>query len=138
MIGYTGGVFDLFHYGHLRFLQRASNLCDSLIVGVTTDAAATKYKREPIIPEDQRMTIVEGIEGVDYVVKQPTRDKIKMWEELRFDVLFIGSNWANTDEFKKYIKVLWEEQGVETIILPYTEDISTSIIIDKIWKSKTT
>ncbi|HIC83615.1 MAG TPA: glycerol-3-phosphate cytidylyltransferase, partial [Candidatus Marinimicrobia bacterium] len=88
-IGYTTGVFDLFHIGHLNILKRAKLECDYLIVGITTDELAMSVKGEkPFIPFEERMEIVEAIKFVDEVVPQVNYDKIEAWNNLKFDMMF--------------------------------------------------
>ena len=68
-VGYTTGVFDLFHIGHLRLLQRAKSRCDRLIVGVSTDELVQSYKnKKPVIPFEERSEIVAALKCVDVVV----------------------------------------------------------------------
>ena len=81
-IGYTTGVFDMFHVGHLNLIKRAKLECDYLIVGVSTDELVWKKKKEPIIPFVERLAIVEHIEFVDEVV-QSNMNKLEAWENFR-------------------------------------------------------
>lgn len=131
-IGYTTGVFDLFHIGHLNILKRAKEQCEYLIVGVSTDECTEDYKhKKPIIPFDQRIEIVKAIKYVDEVVPQTSMDKIKAWETLKFDALFHGSDWQNSDMYNKIINDL-ANLGVDVIFLPHTEGISSTDISKKI------
>lgn len=131
-IGYTTGVFDLFHIGHLNILKRAKEQCEYLIVGVSTDECTEDYKhKKPIIPFDQRIEIVKAIKYVDEVVPQTSMDKIKAWETLKFDALFHGSDWQNSDMYNKIINDL-AKLGVDVIFLPHTEGISSTDISKKI------
>lgn len=131
IIGYIGGTFDLFHAGHAAILKRAKSMCDRLVVGVTTDKAAEGYKRKPVCSWDERVAVVSSIKGVDAVIPQHTRDKMKMWEALHYDVLFFGSDWAESTEFKEYTYLL-EMEGVKVVVLPYTEHISTTELLQRI------
>jgi glycerol-3-phosphate cytidylyltransferase len=77
IIGYTTGVFDLFHIGHLNILKAAKAQCDHLIVGVTTDELSLERKGKlPIIPFSERVSIVSSIKYVDEVVAQDSMDKM--------------------------------------------------------------
>lgn len=77
-IGYTTGVYDMFHIGHLNILKRAKEQCDYLIVGVTTDELCFKRKNKyPIICESDRMAIVAELRCVDQVVPQENMDKLE-------------------------------------------------------------
>ena len=123
IIGYTCGVFDLFHVGHLNILKRAKSMCDRLIVGVSTDKCAQYKGRKPVIPYKQRAEIVRAIKYVDEVIPQHDRDKYKAWQRLHYDKLFVGDDW----DFKEY-----EDKGIQVIYLPYTKGISTSKIKESI------
>lgn len=131
-IGYTSGVFDLFHIGHLNILKRAKEQCEYLIVGVSTDELAKKLKgRVPIIPYEQRIQIVENIKCVDKVIKENDVDKYKAWKALHYEVLFKGSDAAQKACYKEYERQL-KNEGVDVIYFPYTEGISSSEI-KKMW-----
>ncbi|MBR3608618.1 MAG: adenylyltransferase/cytidyltransferase family protein [Bacteroidales bacterium] len=132
VIGYTTGVFDMFHIGHLNILKRAKEQCDYLIVGVSTDELVQHDKNKtPIIPFNDRCKIVEAIKYVDKVVPQIDKNKFRAWEEYKFDKMFVGSDWQGTDAWKKY-----EEQftpvGVEIVYIPHTDGISSTILRAKL------
>ena len=101
-IGYTTGVYDLFHIGHLNLLKNAKSLCDKLIVGVTTDELVAYKNKKAVIPFNERMEIVSNIKYVDLVVPQESMDKMEMWEKLKFDVMFVGDDWYKSEKWKKY------------------------------------
>ena len=125
IVGYTSGVFDLFHVGHLRVLQRARSLCDRLIVGVTVDELVGYKNERVVVPFAQRLEIVSGLKAVDLAVPQDDLDKFVMWKKLKFDVMFIGDDWFGTERFKTYERKL-KAVGVNIVYLPYTTGISTS------------
>jgi glycerol-3-phosphate cytidylyltransferase len=125
IVGYTSGVFDLFHIGHLNILKRAKALCDRLIVGVTIDELVGYKNVEAVVPFEERLEIIKNIKCVDLAIPQDNLDKFVMWKKLKFDVMFIGDDWFETDRFKKYEKDL-ARVGVEIIYLPYTKGVSTS------------
>ena len=101
-IGYTTGVFDMFHIGHLNILKRAKEQCDYLIVGVSTDSLVKSYKHKtPVIPYEERVAIVEAIKYVDKVVPQKTMDKYSAWEELQYNVIFHGDDWRGSDMYNE-------------------------------------
>ena len=96
-IGYTTGVFDMFHIGHLNILKKAKEQCDYLIVGVSTDEIVLEYKHKvPIVPFKERIAIVSAIEYVNEVVPQTTMDKMVAWNKLHFNVIFHGDDWKNS------------------------------------------
>ncbi|MDP2914755.1 MAG: adenylyltransferase/cytidyltransferase family protein [Candidatus Aminicenantes bacterium] len=131
IVGYTSGVFDLFHVGHLRILQRAKALCDRLIVGVTVDDLVGYKNQNVVVPFDQRLEIVSGLKAVDLAIPQDDLDKFVMWKKLKFDVMFIGDDWFDTGRFKDYERKL-KSAGVKIVYLPYTTDISTSGLKSKL------
>lgn len=128
IIGYTTGVFDMFHIGHLNILRRAKEQCDYLIVGVSTDELVQKDKNKtPIIPFDNRCKIVEAIKYVDMVVPQYDKNKFSAWEKYRFHKMFVGSDWQGSNawiNFEEQFKPL----GVEIVYLSHTDGISSSIL----------
>ena len=130
--GYTTGVFDLFHIGHLNILKNAKALCDRLIVGVSSDELVFQYKsKRPVIPFEERLEIVRSLSCVDAVVRREIRDKYEEWKRLRFDVIFVGDDWYDSREWKE-----WEAKltmtDVHIVYLPYTPGRSTTEIIERI------
>lgn len=133
-IGYTTGVYDMFHIGHLNILQRAKEQCDYLVVGVTTDELCFKRKQKyPIINEKERMAIVSAIRYVDKVIPQTDMDKIRPVKELGADVVFVGSDWKGTDAWIQYEKQ-FAEIGCTVVYLNHTDGISSSLLREKISK----
>lgn len=127
-IGYTTGVFDLFHIGHLNVLRNAKEQCDYLIVGVSTDEVVESYKhKKPIIPFEERVAIVEAIKYVDKVVPQISMDKRKAWEQLHYNALFHGDDWKGSVLYDKYKKE-FEGTGVELVFLPHTDGTSSTTL----------
>ena len=134
IIGYTTGVYDLFHIVHLNMIKKSKEMCDFLIVGVHSDAVVESYKhRKTIINEDDRREIVGAIREVDKAVINCTRDKIELWKIYHFDVVFIGDDWKGTERWKLFEKQL-AEVGVAVEYIPYTKRISTTMIREKIDK----
>lgn len=132
VIGYTTGVFDMFHIGHLNILRRAKERCDYLIVGVSTDEVVESYKHHtPIIPFDQRAAIVEAIKYVDEVVPQTTMDKTEFLKQRHFDVMFHGDEWKGTDLYNKYEQE-FAKYGARIEYLSHTEGISSSMLREKV------
>lgn len=131
-IGYTTGVFDLFHIGHLNILKNAKEQCEYLIVGVSTDEVVEKYKHKiPVIPYEERKKIVEAIKYVDEVVPQTSIDKMEALEKLKFDVMFHGDDWKGSELYKK-IEQEFNKKGVEIVFLPHTSGISSTELVKKI------
>jgi cytidyltransferase-like protein len=131
--GYTVGTFDLFHIGHLRLLQAAKGLCDRLIVGVNTEKILGYKPRMPTIPFEERFEIIKGLRCVDTVVPVYYRDPVVDYFRLKYNRLFIGSDWYDTELWKDYEYRL-KDYDVNVVYLPYTENVSSTAIIDKIIK----
>jgi len=131
-IGYTTGVFDMFHVGHLNILREAKKRCEYLIVGVSTDEVVQQYKKKtPVISFADRMEIVRSIEYVDEVVGQYSMDKIEAWKQIKFDVMFHGDDWKNSPLYKEYEK-RFLEVNVEVVFIPYTKGVSSTQIYEEI------
>jgi glycerol-3-phosphate cytidylyltransferase len=136
IIGYTTGVFDMFHIGHLNILKRAKEQCDYLIVGVSTDKVVEEYKKKtPIIKFEERIAIVEAIKYVDEVVPQTTMDKMEAWKQLKFDVMFHGSDWKGSDMYNHIIEK-FNNVGVKVIFLPHTEGVSSTLLTEVLYDKK--
>ncbi len=126
-IGYTTGVFDLFHIGHLNLLKNAKGLCDHLIVGVTVDELVLYKGKNPVIPYDERMEIVRNISYVDAVIPQESMDKMEVWRKLKFDVMFVGDDWFESEKWSS-LDEKFAEKGVKIVYFPYTKGISSTKI----------
>lgn len=131
-VGYTTGVFDLFHVGHLNILKKAKERCNCLIVGVSTDELVMKYKnKQPVIPFRERIEIIQGIKYVDKVVPQVTRDKLAAWDALQFDVMFVGDDWKGDALFNE-VEKKFKKLGTDTVYFPYTNGVSSTLVREKI------
>ena len=100
IIGYTSGVFDLFHIGHLNLLKNAKALCDKLIVGVTTDELVAYKNKKAVIPFHERLEIVRHLDVVDAVIPQESMDKFELWKKLKYDIMFVGDDWYDTPKWQ--------------------------------------
>jgi len=125
IIGYTAGVYDMFHIGHLKLLKNAKAMCDRLVVGVTTDELVSYKGKQSIIPYEDRLEIVRSCRYVDAVVPQKDMDKLTMCKKLGATYLFVGDDWYGTDKWKKYEEEFAKE-GIKIIYFPYTEGISST------------
>lgn len=133
-IGYTTGVFDMFHIGHLNIIRRAKEQCDYLIVGVSTDELVRTYKNKtPIVCFEERKAIVEAIRYVDKVVPQTSMDKLAAWHELHYDALFHGTDWKNSAMYNKIIDDL-AKVGAEVVFIQHTEGVSSTLLSDVLHK----
>lgn len=126
-IGYTTGVFDLFHIGHLNMLKNAKGMCDRLIVGITTDELVSYKHKKAVIPFEERMEIVRNIRYVDAVVPQDSMDKFEMWKKLKFDIMFVGDDWYGTQKWQAYDEQ-FQEVGVKIVYFPYYKGTSSTLI----------
>lgn len=126
-IGYTAGVFDLFHIGHLNLLRNARALCDKLVVGVTSDELVAYKHKRAVIPFTERLELVRGCRFVDVVVPQETLDKFAAWEKLRFDLLFVGDDWYQNQGWTALEK-RFSGVGVKVVYFPYTKGTSSTLI----------
>lgn len=127
VIGYTSGVYDLFHIGHLNLIKNAKGLCDKLIVGVTSDELVAYKNKKAVIPHQERMEIVRNIQYVDAVVPQNDMDKFKMWQRLKFDVMFVGDDWFETEKWQD-LDDRFKAVGVKIVYFPYTKGTSSTLI----------
>lgn len=127
VIGYTTGVFDLFHVGHVNVLRNAKSLCDRLIVGVTVDQLVEYKNKKSVIPFDERIEIVRSCRYVDLAVPQESMDKLDAHNRYGFNVMFVGDDWYKTEKWKDFQCQLGE-RGVKIIYFPYTKTTSSTLI----------
>ena len=129
IIGYTAGVFDLFHIGHLTLLKNAKALCDKLIVGVTVDELVLYKGKHAMIPFSDRIEIIRNIKCVDAAVPQYDMDQLTMCKKLGASILFVGDDWYGTEKWKAYEKD-FAEAGIKIIYFPYTHGVSSTKITE--------
>ena len=127
-IGYTQGVYDLFHVGHLNLLNNAKAQCDFLLVGVNSDALVERYKHKtPLVKQDNRLFIVANIKAVDKSVIVDTLDKEEIYRKYKFDAVFIGDDWRGNERWQKTEKAL-ARFSVPVVYLPHTAKISSTLL----------
>ena len=125
-IGYTQGVYDMFHIGHLNILNNAKNYCDYLIVGVNSDELVAHYKHKvPVIHQEERRIIVENIKAVDACEVVDTLDKVDNYKRFHFDAIFIGDDWKGNPRWQKTEEDL-KPYGVDVVYLPHTEGVCST------------
>ena len=129
IIGYTTGVYDLFHIGHLNLLKNAKGMCDKLIVGVTVDELVLYKGKHAMIPYSDRAEIVRSIKYVDAVVPQYDMDKLTACKKLGASILFVGDDWYGTEKWQKYEEDFAKE-GIRIVYFPYTKGISSTKITE--------
>lgn len=133
-IGYTTGVYDMFHIGHLNVLKNAKEQCEHLIVGVSVDELVQCEKNKtPVILFEERIKIVEAIKYVDQVVPQYNKDKFSAWQAYKFNAMFVGSDWEGTPQWQEFEKQ-FAAVGVDIVYLPHTDGISSTILTQKLGK----
>lgn len=133
LIGYTSGVYDLFHIGHLNLLKNAKGLCDKLIVGVTVDKLVEYKNKKSVIPFEERIEIVRNIKWVDAAIPQEDLDKFEMWKKLKFDILFVGDDWYNSPRWQE-MEAKFQKVGVKIVYFPYTKGTSSTLINETLKK----
>ena len=133
VVGYTTGVFDLFHIGHLNLLRRAKERCEYLIVGVSSDELVAYKNKRAVIPFEERIQIVQSIRYVDQAVPQYNMNKMEAWEKYHFDVMFVGDDWKNTEKWNNYEKE-FNAIGVDIIYFPYTRNTSSTLLNETLLK----
>lgn len=124
-IGYTTGVYDLFHIGHVNLLRNAKAMCDKLIVGVTVDELVAYKGKSAIIPFEERIEIVRSCKYVDVAVPQYDMDKLSACKKLGASFLFVGDDWYGTDKWKEY-EADFAKEGIKIIYFPYTKGVSST------------
>lgn len=127
LIGYTTGVYDLFHIGHLNLLKNAKALCDKLIVGVTVDELVAYKGKKAMIPFEDRIEIIRSCKFVDAAVPQYDMDKLTACKKFKAEILFVGDDWYNTEKWNEYEKE-FSANGIKIIYFPYTAGISSTQI----------
>ncbi|SAK81575.1 adenylyltransferase/cytidyltransferase family protein [Caballeronia ptereochthonis] len=127
-IGYAPGAYDLFHIGHLNLLRQAKAHCDFLIAGVVADEVLIQSKGvKPVIPLAERLEIVSNVRYVDAASPAFTNDKVEIWKDLRFNVLFKGDDWQGTEKGNQ-LERNFARLGVEIVYFPYGKITSSSAL----------
>ncbi|WP_435235371.1 adenylyltransferase/cytidyltransferase family protein [Psychromonas sp. PT13] len=120
---FTSGSFDIFHQGHLNVIKKSKELCEYLIVGVSTDDVILKAKgRLPIIPFAERISILEANRYVDEVIPQVDKNKQKIVDQYNVDAISVGSDWKG-----KYPAVT-----CEMVYFDYTPNVSSTVLKQKL------
>ena len=127
IIGYTTGVYDLFHIGHLNLFKNAKGLCDKLIVGVTVDELVSYKGKQTMIPFEDRIEIVRSCKYVDAAVPQYDMDKLAACKKLGASILFVGDDWYGTEKWQEY-EQQFAVEGIKIVYFPYTQGTSSTQI----------
>ncbi len=139
-LGYTSGVFDLFHIGHLQLIKRAKAQCERLIVAVSTDELVMEYKhKKTVIPYHERIEIIRALRYVDEVVPQVNRNKLEAQARYGFDAMFVGDDWKGSALYNE-VEEAFHQIGVDVVYLPYTHGTSstplTQVLTEIVHKEK--
>lgn len=129
VIGYTTGVYDLFHIGHLNLFKNAKGMCDKLIVGVTVDELVLYKGKKAMIPFSDRIEIVRSCKYVDAAIPQYDMDKVSACKKIGANILFVGDDWYGTEKWEEYERQL-EQEGIRVVYFPYTKGISSTKIAE--------
>lgn len=127
VIGYTTGVFDLFHVGHVNILRNAKSMCDRLIVGVTVDELVAYKNKKSVIPFEERIEIVRACRYVDLAVPQISMDKLDALNRYKFNIMFVGDDWYQVEKWEE-LDLQFKKNGVNIIYFPYTKSTSSTLI----------
>lgn len=127
VIGYTAGVYDLFHIGHLNLLKNAKGMCDKLVVGVTVDELVSYKGKQSMIPFEDRIEIVRSCKYVDAAVPQYDMDKLTACKKLGASIMFVGDDWYASEKWREYEREFASE-GIRIVYFPYTKGISSTKI----------
>lgn len=127
ILGYTTGVFDLFHVGHVNLLRNAKSMCDKLVVGVTTDELVSYKNKKSVISFEERMEVVRSCRYVDAVIPQEDMDKFTQWQKIKFDVMFVGDDWFKSEKWQA-IDEQFKAEGVRVVYFPYSKGTSSTLI----------
>lgn len=127
VIGYTSGVFDLFHVGHVNILRNAKSMCDRLVVGVSVDELVSYKGKNSVISFYERIEVVRSCRYVDLAVPQESMDKIDAWKRYKFNIMFVGDDWYKTEKWSEF-ESEFASVGVKIIYFPYTNSTSSTLI----------
>ena len=125
VVVYTSGTFDMFHSNHLKMIEYARGLGDTLIVGVSTDELVCSYKRPPIIPFEERISILKALKYPDVVIPQHSLDHTELVKKLNIDVFVVGDDWTGKYDYLK-------DLGVTVFYFPYGAGVSSTKIKQEI------
>lgn len=133
---YTGGTFDVFHYGHMNFLKQCKLIADEVIVSLNTDDFIFSYKkRKPVLSYSEREASLLGCRYVDRVVENTggSDSKISIMN-VRPSVIAIGDDWASKDYYSQmsFTQDWLNENGIVLVYIPYTRGISSTELKNRV------
>jgi len=127
IIGYTSGVYDLFHIGHVNLLRNAKAMCDKLVVGVTIDELVSYKGKQPVIPYHERIEVVRACRYVDVAIPQNNMDKAIAAQKNNASYLFVGDDWYDTPKWKEH-EIELNKVGCKVVYFPYTKGTSSTLV----------
>lgn len=130
-IAFTNGCFDILHAGHVQYLREARKTGDLLILGLNSDTSvrAIKGEKRPLVPQGERAEVVASLTTVDYVTLFDEPTPLRLIEYLKPDRLVKGGDWQEDTVVGGDLVRSW---GGEVVIVPLTEGVSTTNIVEKI------
>lgn len=137
VVGYTTGVFDLFHIGHVNLLRNAKALCDKLVVGVTSDDLVAYKSKRSAIPYHERIEVVRACRYVDVAIPQEELDKVDSVRKIGAEYLFVGDDWYGDERWKE-MEARLDVLGVKVVYFPYTKGTSSTLINETLVDLRTT
>jgi rfaE bifunctional protein nucleotidyltransferase chain/domain len=133
-IVFTNGCFDIFHAGHIDYLEKAKKLGDVLVVGVNSDASVRRIKgdKRPIVDQKYRIRLLEGVQSIDYIMLFEEDTPLDLIKKVRPDILVKGADWKDKGVVgEDFVKTY----GGKVKLIDLLPGISTSIMIDNILRS---
>ena len=134
-MSYAIGVFDLFHIGHLNHLLQAKSFEKKLIVGVCSDELVCETKRQPIIPQNQRVELIKALKCVDSVFVYTNLNQIETLKELKVSTFCIGPEYNRNPHYEETMKFC-KEKDIKVQVIERTTGVSTTDIIRKCLQKK--
>lgn len=139
---YTGGTFDVFHYGHMSFLKNCKKLCDDIVVSLNTDEFVCRFKgQNPIMTFEERRDSIKLFDPTIRVVENIGGHDSKITINLvEPDIIAIGDDWRKKDYYEQmnFTQEWLDIHGILLVYLPYTKTMSTSEIKKRILDDKST
>ena len=125
---YTSGTFDMLHANHIKMIEYARSLGDILIIGVNTDELVASYKSQPIIPFEERISLVKALKYPDIVIPQDSLDHKDKVKKLNFDIFVVGDDWVGKFDYLK-------DLGVDVVYFPYGKGVSSTELKKRIYEN---
>ena len=134
---YTGGTFDLFHWGHVNLLRQCRDIAGggAVTVGLNTDKFAASYKRAPVCTLEERFAVVEACRYVDKVmVNWAGADSRLIVDAVRPSFVVVGDDWADRDYNAQmgWDEAWLTERGIKVVFVPYTKQVSTTMLLSRL------